>query len=327
MKSAKMMHSSSDSSVNSDATSYNSSTEVSDDGANIDKNVKRQSNTKKSYKKRGVKLSTNKKTKLTPLKHESTITAGATTHSSFRSDMLSMLDENDDQMENESYFTEYIKQVEVKNIDGGTDINDNLDTNSKETFRNEMLNMLGESEEDDAMNDEKLMEEYINNINTKQSPDVTRTSVVGRLSEFDDEVVVDETLKASDEIKASKTNFRNEMLDMLDDGIESGNDEAINDEELMEDYINSIPISKRENIRVSESTHGDHKPYVSANDKISNSEDEASSTDEDAFIVHSTEEALKRIHENGVNKKKQNESEDIFSALFSWCATERDEDM
>ena len=101
----------------------------------------------------------------------------------------------------------------------------------------------------------------------------------------------------------------------------------INDEQLMEDYINSIPISKHENIRVGASTHDDHKSSVSANNKTSESEDEASSTDEDTFIVHSTEEALKRIHENGLNKKKQNESEDIFSALCAWCATERDEDV
>ncbi len=57
-----------------------------------------------------------------------------------------------------------------------------------------------------------------------------------------------------------------------------------------------------------------------------------SSSEDDTFIVHSTEEALKRIHEkriheNGIQKKKKNESEDLFSALFAWCATERDEDM
>ena len=133
----------------------------------------------------------------------------------------------------------------------------------------------------------------------------------------------------------SQTKFRNEMLDMLD-----GNDDDVNDEKQMEAYINNVNIANISDVE--ESIEDEKKGLVTQKQiriqskstktiQSTSSSDEDnndnSSSEDDTFIVHSTEEALKRIHENGIQKKKKNESEDLFSALFAWCATERDEDM
>ena len=114
----------------------------------------------------------------------------------------------------------------------------------------------------------------------------------------------------------------------------------VNDEKQMEAYINNVNIA---NISDVEESIEDEKKGLATQKQIriqskstrtiqstsSSDEDnnDNSSSEDDTFIVHSTEEALKRIHENGIQKKKKNESEDLFSALFAWCATERDEDM
>ena len=48
------------------------------------------------------------------------------------------------------------------------------------------------------------------------------------------------------------------------------------------------------------------------------------SGEEDEFIVHSAEEAIRRVQEEGI-KCNRRDGEDIFTALFSWRAADKEE--
>ena len=60
--------------------------------------------------------------------------------------------------------------------------------------------------------------------------------------------------------------------------------------------------------------------FILTDHAVENSE----SGEEDEFIVHSAEEAIRRIQEEGI-KCNRRDGEDIFTALFSWRAADKEE--
>ena len=168
---------------------------------------------------------------------------------------------------------------------------DNLRSEAKLQFRNEMMDMLSQENEVDNIdfNDESAMESYIKNLNLNNN-------------QSNQEVSNDTSSKYQ---QLSSKNEENVAKESSDETVGVG----IPNKSMDQEYDFKIPSKT-----IDQHTSSDHS--VEKNE----------SSEDDEFIVHSAEEAIRRMSTMEGIKRKNRDDEDIFTALFGWCATDREEE-